>query len=361
MTRSVYTTLLLGAAVIAISACSSSKGPGALGSKNDIVVRNNGMPGANTEAPLPPSSGGDAAISSTVESVEPNPAAAVETPEALAAPVTEQQPLPSTEPAVEQAVQQADDANAPVPATTTTPMNDGTAASTAPATDTVPADIVAPAPVTQEQTTPVQTPAPAPAAAPVSSAPPVGTPIETPSATGAPIVPDDAPAAAVEALGARKVSPSSVYPAEDYPPEALVDQAAPSAVSTTPAPVAAPAPSAAPSVPAEGPYSYKPLPSGSTYNADPNAPYSPSAASANTAVAPSSVAPAVPTVSGGLSDPATIKAAQAALKLKGVYSGAETGTIDAAFLNALTKYQGDNGLPMGGLNTETLRSLGIIQ
>jgi hypothetical protein len=62
-----------------------------------------------------------------------------------------------------------------------------------------------------------------------------------------------------------------------------------------------------------------------------------------------------------MADPAVIRAAQSALKAKGVYTGAETGQIDAGFLNALVMYQNQNNLPVGGINIETLRHLGVVR
>lgn len=64
---------------------------------------------------------------------------------------------------------------------------------------------------------------------------------------------------------------------------------------------------------------------------------------------------------GGINGAETIRAAQTALKTKGAYGGAVTGTVDAAFLNALTIYQAQNNLPVGGLNAETLTNLGVAQ
>ena len=61
------------------------------------------------------------------------------------------------------------------------------------------------------------------------------------------------------------------------------------------------------------------------------------------------------------SDPAIIRAAQTALKAKGAYTGEATGSVDAAFLNALVMYQNQNKLPVGALNEETLRNLGVVQ
>lgn len=66
-------------------------------------------------------------------------------------------------------------------------------------------------------------------------------------------------------------------------------------------------------------------------------------------------------VTGGINSPETIRAAQTALKTKAGYGGAVTGTVDAAFLNALTIYQAQNNLPLGGLNAETLKHLGLTQ
>lgn len=55
-----------------------------------------------------------------------------------------------------------------------------------------------------------------------------------------------------------------------------------------------------------------------------------------------------------------IKAAQKLLKEKSMYSGEETGTLDAATREALKKYQQASGLKaMGSLNAATLESMGI--
>ncbi len=342
MTNFAKSSLLLGVAVLALNACSSSKGPGALGTKDDIIVRNNGLPGAT--APIPPSAEGE--ITSTVETAEAIPAAPVEQGQPLAMP--EDQPLPSADPAVDAAAQKVAESRAPVPSTTTTPINDGTPTSTAPETQTVPADIVAPEPVAATNNV-----------TPPASTPPAGTPI----------VPQDAPASAVSALNAQTVNQavpaptsSSVYPASDY--AAGQQPVAPTTAPATSAPVGASEPAVvqpAPSAPAQGQYTYKPAPAGSTYKADPNAPYSPSAVVGANVESAAPTAPAPESAASPLNDPAVIKSAQAALKLKGAYTGPETGKIDAAFLNALSKYQGDNKLPQGGLNIDTLRHLGVVQ
>ena len=84
----------------------------------------------------------------------------------------------------------------------------------------------------------------------------------------------------------------------------------------------------------------------------------------STVSAPTDAAiPAAPVSATGLnlSDPAVIRSAQTALKTKAGYTGEVSGAVDAAFLNALTVYQGINKLPVGGLNEATLRHLGVIE
>lgn len=321
MTRFSKSMFLMGAAVIALSACSGMKGPGEIGKKEDIVVRNNGLPNAQAAAAAPAARVAGQDFSSTVEQGQAVPA-----PE-----VANAEPLPNTSPAMEHAVEQQQAANAPVPSTTGATPPDRT---TAPVSETRPLDAIAPTqPVNQTVTPPPAETAAAPAAAPV-------------------------------------------YPQTDYP-AAAAPVAAPAVPAASPvpapAPVAAPAPAPAPAVPtavyssssaAPGPSA---VPAGMDYPLDPNAPFSPKAIAAaeGTAVA----APAATSVDGtapapvgtGMADPGMIRAAQAALATKGGYTGAQTGEIDANFLNALTKFQGENGLPMGGLNEPTLKALGVIQ
>jgi hypothetical protein len=317
MTRFSKSALLLGAALAVLSACSGTKGPGEIGTKEDIVVRNNGLPGA-AKAPAP-----DADFSSTVEQAEAVPAPAVGAAE----------PLPDTSPAVETAAQQVADAKAPMPSTTTTPVS--------PVTDAKPIDQIAPQTPVQNTaniappaatTTSTDAPKTAPASAPISGYIP-------PAATAPPPTPA-APS-------------SSVYPAADYP------------AASAPAPAVAPAPA---TVPVTSPNAYVPVPAGTAYPLDPNAPYSPKAmtgaaapvTASQTAAAPVA-APVVPATGLNLSDPAVIRSAQTALKTKAGYTGEASGTVDAAFLNALTVYQGTNKLPVGGLNEATLRHLGVIE
>lgn len=325
MNRISKSALLLGAALAVLSACSGTKGPGEIGTKDDIVVRNNGLPGANQTAAA--SAEGD--FSSTIEQAEAVPAPAVAAAE----------PLPDTSPAVEAAAQQVADAKAPLASTTATPTADMGGSATTPSTGAKPIDQVVPETPVQDAT--------------------VAPPAPTATASAAPAV---APAPTPVAEATPQAAPSAVYPASDY---------APAAAPTAPAaePMAAPAP-AAPVTPSAN--AYVPVPPGTDYPLDPNAPYSPKAmagvtasgtASTTTPTATDAATTAAPVSASGLnlSDPAVIRSAQAALKTKAGYAGEVSGTVDAAFLNALTVYQGMNKLPVGGLNEATLRHLGVIE
>ncbi len=295
MTRFSKTILLLGTAILALNAC-STKGPGEIGSKDDIVVKNNGLPQAQQQAAVK-AEGED--FSSTVEQAE-----AIPTPEVAAG-----EPLPDTSPAMETAVAQHEAAKAPIPSDAASPADK----SSAPVSEPRPLDNVAPTTPVNESVTPP------PANAPVTATSPS---VPTPTVSAA----------------------APVYPAPTPAPV------------TTPAPATAPAPSAA-------------------YPLDPNAPYSPKAVAAANAAAgvATPVVPAAPTTTttttpaavtaGGINfaDPAVIRSAQAALKQKGLYKGAESGIVDTEFLNALTIYQAGNQLPVGGINEPTLRYLGVIE
>lgn len=327
MTRST-TTLLLSAAVIALAACGSSKGPGALGTKDDIVVRNNGLPGAT--APVPPSAEGE------IAQVEAAP-----TPEVAQAPLEmpagSSEPAPVTDPAVEQAAQKVEESKSPVAPTTTTPINDDRAAATAPTTETVPADVVAAEPVAETANVepPVTTPAPA-------NNVPVGTPI---SASDNTYVPNDAPASAVSALNARKVEEQAVAAPAPAP---TPYQAPVAAAQPIPAPVEAPAVAQPPRVSPSSVYPAEDYPPEVLAQAQ--------ARSQAVANLPQVSAPAV-----NFADPEIVKMVQASLKAKGVYGGKVDGVVNTQYLNALSKYQGLNKLPQGGLNLETLRLLGVVQ
>lgn len=318
--------LLLTTAVIALAAC-STKGPGELGSKNDIVVRNKGIPGAVTPettaaaAPAAKAEGED--FSSTVEQGEAAPAPEVAAAEPINAP-SEPAPLPDNSPAMKEAVEQQQAINTPVPVTSedvaaTRPPD----LTTAPPAETRPLDAIAPAIPVTESVTP---------------------PAETTTATTAPAT-------------------SNVYPAADYAAPAAPTAAAAAPASSTGAPAAS-APAYVPAPVAPGDY---PL--------DPNAPYSPKAVAAaqaaNTAPSPAmatdayngtpAVAPSITASGVNLNDPAIIRSTQAALAGKGLFVGPQTGIMDAELLNAVTRYQASNNLPQGGINEATLKQLGVIK
>lgn len=345
MIRISKSVLMMGVAVVALAACSSNKGPGAIGTKDDIVVRNNGLPGS--QPPLP---GGD---------VTDPAVAALNDPLAIPPPAVEQgQPLPDTSPEMEAAVQAEQEQRAPVASSVSEPMNDPAQ----PLPPTASEAAIPEEPVTSTATT---TP-PAYMPEPIEQAAPQAAPVAMPEP--APVAQQTTPAVAPVA------APSSVYPAEHYPAQPEI-----AAPAQAPVQAISPRPEAAPSANA-----YVPMPAGSNYPLDPNAPYSPSAMAGRTsastqtsvappvaapvaaptmapATAPAAAAPAPTTSSLNLADPVLIRSAQTALKAKGAYAGPENGTIDTTFLNALTAYQVQNKLPVGGLNMETLRNLAVIE
>lgn len=289
---------MMSAAVLALSACAGNgKGPGAIGTKNDIAVINHGLPGAPSATDV----AGDASsadLLNTPETLEPNPAPAVadgeplSDPSSISSPLAEDQPLAESGPAFETGAEQGDHAQAPVPSV---PMNDATTATTAPVTDAARvAGALPPSAPVPTQAVPVSEPA-AQAAAP--SPEPVLVPVA--QAPSVPVQPVEAPVQP-SAMAAAVPAPSSVYPASDY--------SAPSI-----APAASPSPS------------------------------------------PSIRAPL------NFYDPVIITAAQNALKAKIGYKGKNDGVISTEFLNSLSEYQALNKLPQGGLNEPTLRSLGVIE
>ncbi len=152
MTRFSKSFLMVGVAVLALSACSGTKGPGEIGSKKDIVVRSNGLPGA-AQAQTAKTEGGD--FSSTVEQADALPAPDVETAQAL----------PVTSPATEAAVQETTEASAPMPS----PVTQSDVSATPPA-DAAATDNMAAALPTEPVTAPTP-PAPPPAEETVAAAP----------------------------------------------------------------------------------------------------------------------------------------------------------------------------------------------
>jgi outer membrane biosynthesis protein TonB len=133
-------SVLVAFSLLLLTACSDSKGPGALGSKDDIVIRNNGMPQAQQNS---------ADFSSTVEQGEAVPAPDVAAPEPIApvepvqeiqspesAPTPQEQPSPSpaqsSAPPVTQPVEPAP-VSAPEESVIAPPMGEAVAPPPAPA------------------------------------------------------------------------------------------------------------------------------------------------------------------------------------------------------------------------------------
>ncbi len=283
MTRFSKTFLLLGTAILALNAC-TTKGPGDIGSKDDIVVKNNGLPQAQQQAAVK-AEGED--FTSKVEQAE-----AIPTPEVAAG-----ESLPDTSPAMETAVAQHEAAQAPIAPDTASPA-DATSASVS---ETRPLDNVAP-------TTPVNAAViPPPADAPATSV---------------------APAPVSASVAAPSLAPASTaaYPLDPNAPYSPKAVAAANAAEGVPpvAPVTAPA-------------------------------------VATTATPIAQQMPAISATGINFNNPSVIRSAQAALKQKGLYKGAESGIVDTEFLNALTIYQTGNQLPVGGINEPTLRYLGVIE
>ena len=368
MSRISKSLLMFGTGVLALGACASDKGPGAIGTKADIVVNNFGLPGQHNDMPPPPGSSQTGPTSETTTASPPadSPAAAPPAVEA-AAPTLAASPtptgaapstaplsdpvLPNNSPVVKQAEAAHDAAQAPVSSIVATPAR--------PSALGTPIDTVAP-------TTPV-TSAPVPPSSPIVGAgvPDVSsasTPSSVSTATAVPSVPTSQPQAPIPPATAvpTPIAPaqSTVYPSTDY----KTATPAPSAS----APVAS-APVATPPVAASA------LVAGTAYHmADPNAPYSPKAAAAAAGIVatPSDSIPAQTATASqtsassfqlNMTDPSVVRSAQKALIAKGAYAGPASGMVDSGFLNALSMYQGQNKLPQNGLNQETLRSLGVIE
>lgn len=431
MTRlATKTSLLFGVALITLSACGGGgKGPGALGTKSDIVVRNNGLPGA--VAPVPPSAEGE--ITSTIEQAEAVPA-----PEVMNEPLEmppEAAPV-SSSPAVEEEARRVEGQQAPVASSGAAPMNDGTPASTQEASAPAPeeAAIIPAEPLAANvppEGTPVASDTQTPATTqqelssqPATSVPAPDVTATTASAvTAAPqdiavqktenaFVPDDAPASAVAALNAKRITEARPVASEEalqatapVPASTPVQAPVHNVPATAEAPVVAPT-TASDAAATQAPAAETATPAVSQVYDAPEQSVSAAVPASSTPVSPSSVYPAedyppevlaqtaqvrahaetsamlppqgteiIPPSEGqsqipaqqtpvpeiNFNEPAIIKLAQNALQKKGIYKGKDDGIPNTQYLNALSKYQADNKLPQGGLNRETLRHMGVLQ
>ncbi len=243
--------LFIATAILSLSACGGTKGPGEIGSRNDIAVINKGIDGA--KMPQPFSKDGD--FTTTTEQVEAVPAAQVEE-------------VPTTD-------------------------------------------------------------------MPVESEPQI---------------------AAEEQTQQTEIYPAQTNVDSVAEPETQIQAVVEAPIVETPAQPA----------PIETPTPVKSVP----YPLDPNAPYSPTAiakaqeAAAAVAQTASLVPVTEPTLSKAginLNDPVIVRSVQAKLSANALYTGTQTGVVDAALLNAIVQYQSQNKLPVGGLNEETLKHLGIIE
>ncbi|MBN8522123.1 MAG: hypothetical protein J0L77_09545 [Alphaproteobacteria bacterium] len=364
---SLKTFLLLGVAVTALSACSSDRGPGQIGSANDIIIRNAGDPKAPPPKPLETPEAitevdvAEAPVTTTTEATqtaqnltaEAMPPAPAEKVEAVA-PTT---PAPATVPAVPPAVPAAPEtpsAPAPVVASAVesvpTPMR---------GTKMITPEEAVPVPATTAQPTPVQPNAELVAPAPVQT-------------------PEPAPAQTLTMASLQSASPAEIKAIQESLSKAgfytgkisgkintetlngmVRYEAAQGTLPKTPAPVSVPV--ATPSVKAAAPSAAPaPLPVSSAPVSPVPAPSKP--ASPVFPVTPAEVPPALAlTAQTALTDPAMIRAVQEKLISAGLFKGAVNGKMDTSLLNALVSYQTSNGLVPGGLNLETVKKLGIVQ
>lgn len=348
--------LLLGVAVTALSACSSDRGPGQIGSADDIVIRNAGDPKAPPPKPL-------------------------ETPEAITEVDMAEAPSTATAEANQAAQNLAAESMPPAPAekvetVTPTPTPTPTPAVTSPAPASVPAPVAASVDVISapmrgtKMITPEETPPqPVATAQPDSAEPVAPAPVQTPEPALAPTLSmaalQSASPAEIKAIQ-ESLSKAGFYTGKisgKINTETLNGmvryEAAQGTLPKTPAPVSAPvaaepvktaAPSAAPApLPvSKAPVAKVPAPSAPV---SPVFPVTPTDASAVPAL----------TAQTSLTDPAMIRAVQEKLISAGLFKGAVNGKMDTSLLNALVSYQTSNGLVPGGLNLETVKKLGIVQ
>lgn len=303
MARSVSKILLLsGVALMSLSACAGDRGPGEIGTKDDISVVNHGIKsapvnqtavqGADVLSAPATAQAGD--FSATTEQAEAAPAPAVE----KAEPVMTPEAAPESAPAVvpEMAQDPAMAASEPVAeAATSAPTP-----TAAPASSVYPAQDYAQAQAQKadmaQQLGTVSQSAPQPAA-PVSAPAPRMVPIEPDRVTDIPYPLDKNAAYSPKAIEAARAQAAAQMQTPVAPQMA---QAEP---QTTPA------------------------------------------------QAPTS-----------LKDPVVIQAVQKALAAKAGYTGSANGVMDTDLLNAIIRYQAVNNLPItGGLNMETLKALGVVQ
>ncbi len=406
--RLTKTLLLATVALMALPSCSSAKGPGAVGTTDDIVVRNYG------DAPLPPSATlqaaapqGSAEAMLQQEAGTPPDMMASKTADAQAAVATAQAGVENTAQApleTPEAAQQGMQVGQ-------TQMQRQAAVAQQQATtaglEAVPAPIVEPQSLAEQATQTM------PAADMAEAAADTTRPATTAAGTAGVISPDvnagletrtppqlDRPG---EVIG-EVTAPAVDQAAEEYQNKGP-EQAAAEALQNAPTPAAAApgaqpvprAPGVAPSVPvdaapavaasAAAPVAtttatgdFRPTPEDIAAGGmrvvrsvppagvalAPSAPVAapvstPSAPVAAPAPAPSAPAPVATSGGTPVMDKAMITRAQAVLTEKGLYAGPADGVMSTATLNALSRYQSANGLTPGAMTVQTAQHMGLIQ
>lgn len=408
--------LLTGTAVLALGACSSD-GPGEIGSLDDIVVRNAG----DKAAPPPPSAEPikevkmsepleqatqDAVEAADATGTENGPSAA----EVIAAPDTaaetaageaqaqeqamkdqaNEQMAQAAAPAVEQApdiawnhAQRVEPQTAPAANVEAHVDSDAHMPSEPPIEDQQAAEqpMSAQEPTLLEQAEAYKAPAvePAPmAATPAQDAAPAAPQAETMQLTRVegpvpfdPMILQSKDPAKIKAL--QKALKDDGYYNGPLNGEMTSDtlnayvkyQTAanknvgmqPAAPAPTPTPVPAPVMEQAAEQPMEPAPSERPV---MVSRAAPKPLPATNADVASSASAPTASASSFTAANVSMNDPAVISAAQQALTAAGFYNGPVTGKIDTMLLNALSQYQSSKGLTPGGLNLDTLKSLGVV-
>ncbi len=376
--------LLAGTATLALGACTGHAGPGEIGSRDDIVVRNAG----DDRAPPPPELAREEAVEevtevAVAETVEDADAGAVpEVAEVIAAP---EENIPRAPDPVELAQEEAVEV---IEEETEVVTNDPALAETVKeeileqaAPEAVLTQPMETTPMTEPETMrPAQSKEPTPMPEPMPEPQPVA---ETPAPQPVPMA--QAPTAtdlAREVALLREASPETVMETQQLMQRAgfytgpvdgkVTGQLLNDYVRfrTSPNVAVAPAPTPAPAASAEPMPVAEPVQTGDGATATIPASDGQGAqqVSVPTLQAPAGAttqtAPATPQAftagTMSMSDPAVIAAVQKALIQAGFYSGAASGKLDTMTLNALSRYQSANKLTPGGLNMETLRSLGVV-
>lgn len=326
--RSFKGFLLTGTAILALVACSSDKGPGEIGTVDDIVVRNHGE-----KVAVPPPGAEPVKEVKIAEAATEGNTAAPSAAEMIAAEDT------GGKKTVEQTAAAAQEAQEKTIAQTQEQAADAAVAHAEQVADAEPVQV-----------------AQAAAAAPVQADTAPGMNWNQPRRIE---TPEDADKLVEEQM-AQSAPPAAAAAPATAPAPAAPPSADVAATTAAPAPAQAASPAAAPKIPVTAP---------ENYTQDPDAPYSPAAARAAAAAQTGtpSDAPAAPAAAptpvmaepapqplalakgdGQMpldpallqsKDPATIKSLQKTLADAGFYKGALNGEMNSDTLNAYVKYQ----------------------